>query len=169
MTFIKIGIFALGFLMLTACSQFGHLAEYERDVTNSPLGQEIVGKWFRTKVETRAYQAGTPQLYVRPYVQLNTIFHDDGTWEDVPAPYKYLLEAGTYFQVIGVKVKSSHVRQASKDDRVCSFNAIFYPKGMEPFEGEANYLFKPPLRMLRPNSKFSESVEVGDEPIFYDN
>lgn len=149
--------------LLTGCSYFGHLADYERDVTNEPLGKKIVGKWYKTTVVTRAYQAGTPKLYVRPYIQKDYITDENGITHEVPAPYRYLVKEGTPFQVIGLAVMSSHIRKASVYDPVTSFKAKFYPCDLEPFVAEADYLFSYPPSLLEPDLKYIVAIDNDDE------
>jgi hypothetical protein len=148
--------------MLTACSQFGHLADYERDVTDSALGQRIVGRWFKTKVEMWAYKVGAPHVFVRPYIMKLGQTFEDGSYDYVPYPHKYYVDEGTVFQITKLKVKSSHLRKATPQDRVWTYMATFYPKDKTSYDADVTYLFKWPFEDLEPNPQYIEPLDVID-------
>ena len=152
--------------LLTGCSYFGHLADYKRNVNDEPLGQQIVGKYFITKVETYASHRGSSQLQVEPYIAIQGIYRPEGGFDYKPVPYKYLVKEGTSFKITELNVNSSHLRKASSSDRVASFIAEFYPSDHEPFTGNVTYLFAWPSESLKPNLKYIDSIEIDEESIF---
>jgi hypothetical protein len=166
MNYLRLFFGCLCVLSLSGCSYFIHMADYKRNINDEPLGRQIVGKYFITKVEMYAYHQGSRELSVCPYIYDSGIYRPGKGIEYVPTPCKYLLKEGTIFKITELNVHSSYLCKASPSDRIASIKAEVYPYDQEPFIGNVTYLFAWPFESLKPDLNFIDAIEIDEESIF---